>query len=92
MKFQGNNGHRDFHEWNLEGKRIRGIYLQEVEVIGTVQSSRVKYGGDISHWVVLDTPVHIYFSEEDLHTSLLILDSGDPARNELLEVFDEEVD
>lgn len=87
MKFQGNNGHRDFHKWNLEGKRIRGIYLQEFEVTGTVQSSRVKYGGDVSHWVILDTPIRIEYSGEELRTALSICDSGYIERNELLEVY-----
>ena len=35
--------------WNLEGLRIEGFYLNEVKVIGKVESSRVKYGGTVDH-------------------------------------------
>lgn len=34
-------------QWNLEGKRINGMYLDLFPYTGTVESSRVKYGGAI---------------------------------------------
>ena len=46
-------------DWNLEGKRVFGYYLDEFPVTGVVQQSRVKYGGKLSHTVVLEKPVMI---------------------------------
>ncbi len=40
--------------WNYEGERVKGIYLDDVPVSGLVKKSRVKYGGTVSHHVVLD--------------------------------------
>ena len=31
--------------WNLEGKRVIGMYMGEFPVAGVVRLSRVKYGG-----------------------------------------------
>ena len=41
--------------WNLEGMRIKAAYL-DVPVSGRVTHSRVKYGGDVSHHLILDEP------------------------------------
>ena len=51
--------------WNLEGLRVSGRYLNEVEVIGTVELSRVKYGGEISHLVLLDVPTVVFGTARD---------------------------
>lgn len=41
--------------WNLEGERIEGFYLSgDVKVRGVVTLSRVTYGGEVTHHVVLD--------------------------------------
>ena len=41
--------------WNLEGMRVKGLYLSgDVPVSGLVTHSRVEYGGNVSHHVVLD--------------------------------------
>lgn len=47
-------------QWNLEGKRINGIYLGLWTYTGTVIESRVKYGGQVSHTVQVDQPFKAY--------------------------------
>ena len=42
--------------WDLTGKRINGLYLGLWPYTGTVESSRVKLGGDVQHTVVVDEP------------------------------------
>lgn len=46
--------------WNLEGMVIWARYLDEYDVCGRVESSRVKYGGEVQHTVVLSAPMSIY--------------------------------
>ncbi len=46
--------------WNLEGKQVTGTYLQEFPVTGRVWLSRVAYGGEVQHHVILDTPIEVY--------------------------------
>lgn len=46
--------------WILEGKRIRGTYLDSIEVQGVVYLSRVVYGGRVHHYITLDEPVNVY--------------------------------
>lgn len=47
-------------DWILEGKRIRGTYLDMVEVSGVVYLSRVAYGGRVHHYITLDEPVQVF--------------------------------
>lgn len=51
--------------WDLAGMTVRGLYLGSIEVIGRVESTRVKYGGSIQHTVVLDTPITVYGAVRD---------------------------
>lgn len=51
--------------WNLQGLRVTGLYLNEIQVAGKVELSRVAYGGKIKHTVVLDKPVDVYGSVRD---------------------------
>ena len=46
--------------WNLEGKRVSGKYLNEYFFTGTVEESRVKYGGKVCNTIVLDTPIMVF--------------------------------
>jgi hypothetical protein len=46
--------------WNLEGMTIWARYLDEYDIYGRVESSRVKYGREIQHTVVLAEPMVIY--------------------------------
>lgn len=46
--------------WNLEGMVVWARYLDEYDVYGKVESSRVKYGGEVQHTIVLSTPINIY--------------------------------
>ena len=56
-------------DWNLEGKRVFGYYLDEYPVTGVVKESRVKYGGKISHTVELDK---IMFIHGSVRTTVLL--------------------
>jgi len=40
--------------WDLEGLRIKGRYMDSVNVSGLVKSSRVAYGGEVHHSVTID--------------------------------------
>ena len=46
--------------WNLEGKRINGLYMGLFPYSGLVESSRVKYGGQVQHTVLVDEPFKVY--------------------------------
>lgn len=51
--------------WNLEGLSVRGTYLDSFKVSGKVELSRVKYGGEVSHHVVLDEPIEVFGAVRD---------------------------
>jgi hypothetical protein len=51
--------------WNLEGMVVWARYLDEYDVCGRVESSRVKYGGEVQHTIVLSTPINIYGQMRD---------------------------
>ena len=46
--------------WDLTGKRINGVYLGLWPFTGTVEESRVKYGGQVQHTVRVDEPFKVY--------------------------------
>jgi hypothetical protein len=46
--------------WNLEGKRINGLYMGLFPYAGVVTNSRVKYGGEVQHNVSVDEPFKVY--------------------------------
>jgi hypothetical protein len=46
--------------WVLENMFVRGKYLNRFIVSGTVELSRIAYGGDIKHTVVLDNPIEVF--------------------------------
>ena len=51
--------------WNLEGKRINGLYMGLFPFSGLVTESRVKYGGDVQHTVKLDQSFKVYGQVRD---------------------------
>lgn len=51
--------------WNLEGLRVKGVYLGSIPVQGLVDLSRVQYGGTVSHHIQLDTPITVYGAHRD---------------------------
>ena len=51
--------------WNLEGLTVRGSYMGEFPVSGTVELSRVKYGGGVCHHIKLDECVNVYGATRD---------------------------
>jgi hypothetical protein len=46
--------------WNLEGLRVNGLYMGMFPISGTVNLSRVKYGGEVAHHLTLDEPIKVY--------------------------------
>jgi hypothetical protein len=46
--------------WDLTGMTVWARYLDEYDIYGRVESSRVKYGREIQHTVVLAEPTVIY--------------------------------
>jgi len=63
--------------WNREGQRVTGVYLKSYlksyTVIGTVENSRVKYGGTVQHTIQLAQPVEILGTLRDR----ILLDEDD---------------
>ena len=51
--------------WNREGQQVAGVYLKSYTVIGTVENSRVKYGGAVQHTVVLAQPIEVFGTVRD---------------------------
>lgn len=47
-------------KWDLTGERINGLYMGLFPYTGTVESSRVKYGGVVQHTVKVDEPFKVY--------------------------------
>lgn len=47
-------------QWNLEGLRVWGMYLDMFPVSGEVVLSRVCYGGAVQHTVVLEQPLTVF--------------------------------
>jgi hypothetical protein len=47
-------------KWDLTGERINGLYMGLFPYTGTVESSRVKYGGEVQHTVIVDEPFKVY--------------------------------
>ena len=57
-------------DWILDGRKVRGEYLG-TPVVGTVESSRVKYGGMVQYTVKLDEPIRLRWRAEPVTTVLL---------------------
>jgi hypothetical protein len=53
-------------DWDLAGKKVSGFYLGTIFVSGTVNSSRVKLGGSVIHYLQLDKPKSIHGSVRDV--------------------------
>ena len=51
--------------WDYSGLYVVGRYMGDIPIRGLVESSRVKYGGNVCHTVVLDEPVNVYGSLRD---------------------------
>ena len=51
--------------WNLEGLTVSGLYMGSFPVTGRVEISRVKYGGEVSHHIVLESPITVYGAVRD---------------------------
>jgi len=51
--------------WNLEGLRINGLYMGMFPISGKVDLSRVQYGGEVSHHILLDEPIKVYGALRD---------------------------
>ncbi|CAB4124191.1 hypothetical protein UFOVP49_52 [uncultured Caudovirales phage] len=62
--------------WNLEGLRVVGKYLDTYDVVGRVDLSRVKYGGSVEHHIALDFPIEVYGVDRER----VIIDHRDVAK------------
>lgn len=52
-------------QWDYTGLKVTGNYMGEFPVSGRVESSRVAYGGEVKHTVVLDEPIAVYGAIRD---------------------------
>ena len=46
--------------WNLEGNRVNGLYMGLFPYSGLVLNSRVKFGGEVQHTILVDEPFKVY--------------------------------
>ena len=60
--------------WIKDGMQIKANYLG-TEVSGTVESSRVKYGGKVQYTVILDKPVQFRWRSEP--STRVLIDSDE---------------
>jgi hypothetical protein len=60
--------------WYLDGSKITASYMDRV-VTGTVQDSRVKYGGEVQHLVILDEPLQLPWRTDPL--ARVLIDESD---------------
>jgi hypothetical protein len=60
--------------WDKQGQHITAMY-QGHRVSGTVDTSRVKYGGSVQHLVLLDNPILLAWRSE--HTDRLLIDHNE---------------
>lgn len=51
--------------WDYTGMHVEGRYMGDFPVSGRVELSRVRYGGGVSHHIVLDSPITVYGAERD---------------------------
>jgi hypothetical protein len=51
--------------WDLTGMTVWARYMDEIDVCGRVESSRVKYGGEVQHTVVLNDSITVYGQQRD---------------------------
>jgi hypothetical protein len=71
--------------WDLTGQRITGLYLGAWPFTGTVEESRVAYGGTVKHTVVVDEPFKVYGEVREriiVDTFSRILDERDAEIND----------
>jgi len=47
-------------DWNLETKRVNGLYMGLFPYSGLVLNSRVKFGGEVQHTILVDEPFKVY--------------------------------
>ena len=73
-------------QWNLEGKRVNGIYLGLWPFRGIVTNSRVKYGGKVQHTIQVAEPFRAY---GELRETILV-DEGTGELNRILDERDAE--
>jgi predicted glycosyltransferase len=67
--------------WNLEGKRINGLYMGLFPYSGEVVESRVKYGGSVQHTVQVDEPFKVYGAMRER----IVVETGAGEINRLLD-------
>jgi len=75
-------------DWNLEGKRINGIYLGLFPFKGMVMESRVKYGGQVQHTVALDETIKVFGEVREY----ILVDTGTGEINRILDEQDDMFD
>lgn len=53
-------------DWNLETKRVNGLYMGLFPYSGLVLDSRVKLGGEAQHTILVDEPFKVYGEIRDM--------------------------
>jgi|APFre7841882654_1041346.scaffolds.fasta_scaffold205385_1 hypothetical protein len=58
--------------WNLEGLMVEGLYLGDIPVVGKVKLSRVKYGGGVSHHIVLSASLELFGKTREVGQGIIL--------------------
>ena len=51
--------------WDRTNESICGMYLDSIPFSGTVESSRVKFGGDVQHTVWLNNAIWVFGAKRE---------------------------
>lgn len=72
--------------FDRQGQWVIAKYLDSAWVTGTVQETRVKYGGKVQHTIVSDSPTYV---NEELRNagSTFLVEEGDVSEAQILEVM-----
>lgn len=71
--------------FDRQGQWIIAKYLDIAFVTGTVQETRVKYGGKVQHSIISDSPTYIGEELREVGTTFLV-EEGDVSEAQFLEV------
>lgn len=82
MKCKFNEG----SNFDRKGQWVIAKYLDEAWVTGTVQETRVKYGGKVQHSILSDSPTYV---NDELRNdgSTFLVEEGDVSEAQMLEVM-----
>lgn len=81
MKCNYNEG----SNFDRQGQWVIAKYLDSAWVTGTVQETRVKYGGKVQHSILSDSPTYVNDELREVGSTFLV-EEGDVSEAQIVEV------